>query len=47
MNLYNKKGIFSNADDTVEELGAALDKRFSRVKIEVKGTVSLFEAGTD
>jgi SAM-dependent methyltransferase len=47
MNLYNRKGIFSNADDTVEELEAALDKRFSRVKIEVKGTVSLFEAGTD
>lgn len=47
MNLYNKNGIFSNADDTAEELEAALDKRFSRVKIEVKGTVSLFEAGTD
>lgn len=44
MDLYNRKGIFSNADDTVEDLEAALTQRFSQVRIEVRGSVALFEA---
>jgi SAM-dependent methyltransferase len=44
MNLYNKKGIFSNAYDTRDSLDAALKQRFSDVKIEMRGAVALFEA---
>jgi hypothetical protein len=44
MNLYNKKGIFSNARDTRQALEAALKQRFSDVKIEMRGAVALFEA---
>jgi hypothetical protein len=44
MNLYNKKGIFSNAADTVEDLDAALHKRFRDVHIRLVGAVALFEA---
>jgi SAM-dependent methyltransferase len=44
MSLYNKKGIFSNAADTVEDLDVELRKRFTDVKVQVKGTVALFEA---
>jgi hypothetical protein len=47
MNLYNRKGIFSNAADTIEDLETALKERFTSVKIEVKGVVALFEATTD
>ena len=38
MNLYNKKGIFSNAADTIEDLETALGERFSNVKIELRGS---------
>jgi hypothetical protein len=44
MNLYNSKGIFSNAGDIVEDLDAALRERFRDVAVTVKGTVALFEA---
>jgi hypothetical protein len=44
MNLYNRKGIFANARDTREALEAALNQRFSDVKIEMRGAVALFEA---
>jgi len=44
MNLYNKKGIFSNAYDTRDALDAALKQRFSDVRIEMRGAVALFEA---
>ncbi|GLS30824.1 Ubiquinone/menaquinone biosynthesis C-methylase UbiE [Mesorhizobium albiziae] len=44
MNLYNRKGIFSNAADTVEDLETALGERFSNVKVELRGAVALFEA---
>jgi hypothetical protein len=44
MNLYNSSGIFSNAADTVEDLEAALRKRFREITVAVKGTVALFEA---
>ncbi|MDW6024623.1 class I SAM-dependent methyltransferase [Mesorhizobium sp. BAC0120] len=44
MNIYNRKGIFSNAADTVEDLDSALRARFTNVKVEVLGVVALFEA---
>ena len=44
MNLYNRKGIFSNVGDTRESLAAALKSRFADVKIEMRGAVALFEA---
>lgn len=44
MNLYNRKGIFSNAQDTRDALAAALYRRFSNVRIEMIGAVALFEA---
>lgn len=44
MNLYNSKGIFSNAGDTVEDLHAALCRRFRDVEVNLRGTVALFEA---
>ena len=47
MNLYNRKGIFSNAGDTVEDLETALSGRFSNVQVELRGVVALFEATAD
>jgi ubiquinone/menaquinone biosynthesis C-methylase UbiE len=44
MNLYNRKGIFSNAADTLEDLDTALRARFAKVTIEVRGVVAIFEA---
>ncbi|MEZ5833933.1 MAG: class I SAM-dependent methyltransferase [Dongiaceae bacterium] len=44
MDLYNRKGIFSNAKDTLEDLDSALRSRFADVKVEVRGVVALFEA---
>lgn len=44
MNVYNKKGIFSNASDTVEDLHAALTARFTRVEVRMRGAVGLFQA---
>jgi hypothetical protein len=44
MNLYNSKGIFSNADDAAEALDFALRARYRDVKLWLIGTVALFEA---
>jgi SAM-dependent methyltransferase len=44
MDLYNRKRIFSNANDTLKDLGHALRTRFRDVTIRVKGAVALFEA---
>jgi SAM-dependent methyltransferase len=44
MNVYNRKGIFSNASDRVEDLQAALAARFTRVNVTMRGAVALFEA---
>ena len=46
MNFYNRKGIFSNAEDTAEALQSELEKRFSKVRIERRGAVAIFEAKT-
>jgi hypothetical protein len=43
MNHYNSKGIFSNSNDTAEDLEAELRKRFRNVRVDRKGTVVLFE----
>ena len=47
INLYNKKGIFSNVADTIEDLETALGERFSDVKVELRERVALFEATAD
>ena len=44
MNLYNRKGVFSNAGDTFGDLRAALETRFRDVQLERHGAVVLFEA---
>jgi hypothetical protein len=44
MNLYNRKGIFANADDTIEALDVALRRRFDDCVVQLIGTVALFEA---
>ena len=44
MNFYNRKGIFSNADDTADALQSELETRFSNVRIERHGAVAIFEA---
>lgn len=42
MEVYNRKGIFSNQDDDLEELTGELRKRFSDVSVEVLGCAALF-----
>lgn len=46
MKLYNRKGIFGNADDTLASLQAALTGRFSKVAVWRHGKVALFRAET-
>ena len=42
--LYNRKGIFSNRGDSATGLRAALDASFAEVSITVRGAVALFSA---
>ncbi len=44
MTVYNAKGIFGNADDTLDALGRELRRRFETVRIEQVGVVALFSA---
>jgi hypothetical protein len=44
MNFYNRKGIFSNEEDTVPALRKVLSQRFDRFSIEQHGAVAVFEA---
>lgn len=44
MDYYNRRGIFSNNADTVDDLDAELRMRFSGVRIVRCGAVALFEA---
>jgi SAM-dependent methyltransferase len=44
MDFYNRKGVFSNARDRLEDLESALEQRFTDVCVEVLGCVALFEA---
>jgi len=42
MAFYNKVGIFSNTQDSLEELTGALSQRFEKVTIQVVGCVALY-----
>jgi SAM-dependent methyltransferase len=42
MDAYNKNGIFSNQEDSLDGLKQALDQRFQDVSIEVVGCAALF-----
>jgi len=44
MNVYNRKGIFSNTHDTYADLKAELEKRFVDVRLTRHGAVVVFEA---
>lgn len=44
MDIYNSKGIFSNRNDTAEDLEAELRRRFPKVTLSVEGSVAIFEA---
>lgn len=44
LNLYNRKGIFSNARDTCADLKAELEQRFTDVRLTRHGAVVVFEA---
>ncbi|MEC9403900.1 MAG: class I SAM-dependent methyltransferase [Pseudomonadota bacterium] len=44
MQIYNRKGVFSNEADTQDTLRAELEKRFAEVTIERIGCVALFSA---
>lgn len=44
MAIYNRKGVFENAGDTMEDLEQVLRERFAEVDIRREGSVALFEA---
>ncbi len=44
MDVYNKKGIFSNQHDDLEGLKQALEMRFREVSVEVAGCAAIFSA---
>ncbi|NEG58172.1 class I SAM-dependent methyltransferase [Pantoea agglomerans] len=44
MNIYNRKGIFDNWQDSADDLRAILDAHFQKVDVTVCGTVALFSA---
>lgn len=44
MNFYNKKGIFSNWQDSAEALHNILETHFREVEVKICGTVALFSA---
>ncbi|XXX76155.1 class I SAM-dependent methyltransferase [Sorangium sp. So ce134] len=44
MKLYNKKGFFSNAGDTLADLQTALEERFRYVTIRTVGCAAIFSA---
>lgn len=47
MAFYNRKGIFSNANDDLPGLESALGRRFNEVDVEVVGCVALFSCRLD
>ena len=44
MNLYNRKGIFSNQRDYLKDPEAGLETRFESVQIKIVGCVALLSA---
>ena len=47
MAFYNEKGIFSNTEDSLEDLSELLASRYSHYSIEVTGCCALFAATRD
>jgi SAM-dependent methyltransferase len=47
MRRLNRMGVFSNLDDRLEDLEAALAARFSSHQIRVQGTIALFTAKSE
>lgn len=41
---FNRRGVFGNLDDGLDDLAQALEARFAAPRIEVRGTVALFAA---
>lgn len=46
LDLYNARGIFSNARDTLEDLTTEVARRFPENRVEQHGCVAIFEATT-
>lgn len=44
LDLLNRKRVFHNRDDSLEQLEAELERRFARHEVSVRGSVALFEA---
>ena len=44
MAFYNRKGVFSNSEDSLEGLTRVLNQRFAEVSVEVVGCGALFAA---
>ena len=44
MRFYNKKGIFTNTQDTVHGLKSILQSQFSESSVQVRGCAALFQA---
>jgi ubiquinone/menaquinone biosynthesis C-methylase UbiE len=43
MDIYNRKGIFSNTSDSLADLESTLSSRLRNVRITVRGVAALFE----
>jgi SAM-dependent methyltransferase len=44
LRVYNRMGVFGNADDTLDRLASALHARFSQVSLQPIGSAVLFHA---
>ncbi len=44
MSFYNAKGVFSNTEDSKEDLARYLANNYSKYRVELKGCVALFSA---
>lgn len=45
MKVYNRKGIFSNQNDSLASLKQALESRLDQVEVQVEGCMALFSGG--
>ncbi|MEV6958172.1 class I SAM-dependent methyltransferase [Streptomyces sp. NPDC051207] len=44
LDLLNRRQVFHNRNDSLEQLETELDRRFARHEVSVRGSVALFEA---
>ncbi|MGR3318522.1 MAG: class I SAM-dependent methyltransferase [Candidatus Anammoxibacter sp.] len=44
MSIYNKKGIFNNSEDRLDELETFLSNKYDDYKIDIQGCVAIFKA---